>query len=173
MKRLLPVIVCFGLAACGGSQDSGIKTPDERLEEQLALADEQNAKDKESAHRFDEASSETEEAQKFDKANADHELKRATLNAVDCPNTLLEADLKTYKPGTAELKVTFDNEGAVKEAVLASPYADTTVGTCVLRAIESVRIKSFTGPEETVDWKVELPAPKKKEDPKKTPAKKG
>ena len=60
----------------------------------------------------------------------------------------------------------------MKEAVLAPPYNDTTVGNCVLRAIEPVRIKIFSGPEVTMDWTVELAEPKKTEPAKKDPKKK-
>lgn len=171
MKRT--VIVALGAAlllpACGGKQ-SKVKSQEERLSDQLFLADEQVAKQEESKSKFEAAESDSEKAEKFDVDHAKHELKRASLNAVDCPNTFEKSQLVGYKPGTAELQVTFANDGSVSKLVLGPPYEGTPVGDCVERAIESVRVKLYQGELVTVNWKVELkeakpqetkPAPKK------------
>ena len=162
---ILAVALAFGVG-CGGKK-SHVKSQDERLEEQMALADEQVAKQEEQKKLMDEVESDSEKAEKFDKEQAKHELKRATLNASDCPNTFEPDQLKGFQPGEAVLQVTFQNDGTVKETTISSPYEGTNVGECVLRAINSVQIKLFSGEEVTVEWKVKLEAPKKKDAPKK------
>ncbi|HSC86315.1 MAG TPA: hypothetical protein VLC09_03560 [Polyangiaceae bacterium] len=169
MKKPLSIAAALWLVACGGSQEPGIKTQEDRLNEQLALADEQNAKDDEYNSRYEASKTESEQAEQFDKANAEHELKRATLSAVTCPDTFTTEQLVGYKPGTATLVVTFGNQGDVTEATIAAPYTDTVVGDCVLQAIKPVRIKIFSGPPQKMDWTIELPPPKK---PEKKDAKK-
>lgn len=157
---ILAVALAFGVG-CGGNK-SHVKSQEERLEEQMALADEQIAEQEQQRALMDEAESDSEKAEKFDKEQAKHELKRATLNASDCPNTFEPEQLTDFQPGEAVLQITFQNDGTVKEATINSPYEGTNVGDCVLRAINSVQIKLFSGEEVTVEWKVKLDAPKKK-----------
>jgi hypothetical protein len=168
------VVIVMGaallLASGCGPKKSKVKSQDERLEEQLALADEQLAKEDQNKGRFDEVESDSEKAEKFDADHAKHELKRASLNAADCPNTFEKAQLTGYQPGTAELRITFLNDGSVKEATINAPYDGTPVGDCVLRAINSVQVKLYQGEEVTVDWKIEL-AKAKPVDEKAPPAK--
>lgn len=167
MKNLTLVLSALVVVACGGSQERGVMTQEERLNEQLALADEQTRQEAEYNERFSAAETDDEEAAKFDRANAEYELKRATLSAVDCPNTLPAESLKGYKAGTANLSIVFGNQGDVTDVTIDSAYAETHVGNCVLQAIRPVRIKTFTGAPETVEWQIELPEPKKQETPKK------
>lgn len=166
------MIVTLALATsvgCAG-EDRHVKTQEERLEAQMALADEQVAEQEEQNSRFDEAESETEKAEAFDREQAEYELRRATLNASDCPNTFDKSQLEDFQPGEATLQVTFRNDGTVKNATIAAPYDGTNVGDCVLRAINSVQLKMFSGDEVTMDWTVKLEVAKK--EAKKTDAKK-
>lgn len=172
MKTVTMIVAASLAFGCGGAQEAGVMTPEERLEQQLALADEQNKKDDEYNERYAQSNSAAEEATKFDKPNAEYELKRATLSAVTCPDSMPPEDLKLFKPGTAQLVVTFGNEGEVSEVTIDSNYDDTPVGRCVLQAIKPVRIQPFSGSPEKMDWTVELPAAKPKETPKKDVKKK-
>lgn len=167
----LAVASALLLAGCGGNKGTSVKTPEERLEEQLALADEQLAEEEEQSHMHEESQSDSEEAAEFDEEYAKHELKRATLNAQDCPNVYAKEQLTDYQPGTATVTLTFDNEGSVKQASVNAQYQDTTVGNCVLRAMRSVHVKKFEGPEKTMEWKFDLGESKPRED-KKPEAKK-
>jgi len=174
MNRTVVIVMCAALllaSGCGGKK-SKVKSQDERLEEQLALADEQLAQQDAEKGRFEEVESDSEKAEKFDVDHAKHELKRATINASDCPNTFEKAQLEGYQPGTAELRITFKNDGSVKEATINAPWDGTPVGDCVLRAINSVQVKLYQGEEVTVDWKVELGKAKPVDEKAKEPAKK-
>jgi hypothetical protein len=171
-KSLIFVLGASLLLASGcGPKKPKVKSQDERLEEQLALADEQMAEQDANKSRFSEDETDSEKAEKFDVEHAKHELKRATLNASDCPNTFEKSQLEGYQPGTAELQITFANDGSVSKATINSPYDGTPVGDCVLRAINSVQVRLYQGEEVTVEWKVELakakPVEGKAADPKK------
>jgi len=171
MKKFVVIVMGAALVlAAGCSKKSKVKTQDERLEDQLALADEQYAKEDANKGRFEHVESDSEKAEKFDQDHAKHELKRATLNASDCPNTFEKSQLEGYQPGTAELQITFANDGSVSKATINAPWDGTPVGDCVLRAINSVQVKLYQGDEVTVAWKVELKPAKpveSKEPPKK------
>lgn len=158
----------FLASGCGGNQRN-VKTQEERLQEQLALADEQIAEQEEHDSTLEGVESDSEKAAKFDKELAKHELKRASLNAADCPNTFEKAQLEGYQPGTAEMDITFLPDGTVKDVSLRAPYDGTNVGDCVLRAMNSVLVRPFSGDEVTVPWTVELKEAKPTEakDPKK------
>ena len=142
-------------------------TAEERLNEQLAIAEEQKSQQDESLSQYDEAATDTEEATKFNKDAAKHELKRAALNASDCPNTFEKAQLAGYQPGTAVVTLTFENAGTVKDVSVSQPYAGTPVGDCVIRAMSTVAIDPYQDPEVTTTWEVELAEPKAPETKKK------
>jgi hypothetical protein len=141
------------LPACGGNKHK-VLTPEERLAEQLAI-EEQNQSNPDRGN-YKAAEADSEEAAKFDPEFADHQLRRATLNAKDCPNSLPDEEKKKFKPGTAELKVVFQSDGTVKELVMDSSYVDTAVGACLSRAYEGIQIKPYSGEDQTIDWKVDL-----------------
>lgn len=141
------------LFACGGEKHR-VLTPEERLNEQLAIADEQEKNP--SQGTYADAEADSEEAAKFDPEFTDHQLRMATLNAKDCPNSLPDEEKKKFKPGKADLKVTFQTDGTVKEVMMDSKYVDTAVGACVNRAYESIQIKPYSGDEQTLDWSVDL-----------------
>jgi hypothetical protein len=44
----------------------------------------------------------------------------------------------------------------VQEATVASPYEDTMVGKCVLRAMGAVIVKNYEGAPKTVEYQVDL-----------------
>ncbi len=144
-------IVGFALVACGPSYGGqGVKTPDELVDEQLGQP---AGESKESASSSDYSDHKTDEEKRkeFDERQADLEMKRATRSATTCGGVVSGGPR-----GTAEVTVVFGNNGLVKEASLAPPFADTDVGGCVLRAYKAVIVPAFVGPEKTMPWKVEV-----------------
>lgn len=160
VRVLLGGSLLFAISACGGNKHK-VLTPEERLAEQMAIADEQESNP--SRGRWEDSEADSEKAAKFDPEFADHQLRRATLNAVDCPNTLPDDQKKQFKAGTARVQVIFQTDGTVKEVVLDSAYADTAVGACILRAYEPVQIKPYTGSDETKELEIELKVMTEKE----------
>jgi hypothetical protein len=155
MRILVAGVVALLLAACGGGE-SHVKTPAERLEEEMAAADEQIAAEEADSGRFKEATTDSEEATKFDDRGAEIELTRAARSAETCPSSLPPEQQKDIKKGVAVVTLTFQNDGHVKDAKIASEYQDTPVGACVLRAMGAVIVNAYTGEEKTLDWKVDL-----------------
>jgi hypothetical protein len=145
------------VVACGPSYEStGVKTPDEMIEEQerLAVEDQKRADDYDNMVEAEET--DTEQKAKWDATQAELELKRAARSAETCPDTLPEEDKKNSPKGVATVTLLFNNEGHVKEATVGSPFTDTPVGKCVLRAMGAVIVPDYVGPEKTVTWDVDL-----------------
>lgn len=157
------VSTALPLAACGGEQ-AHVKTPEEQLAEELALAEQEAERRDDDLERFDEATTDSEEAAQWDEDQAQLELKRANRSAQDCPGSLPVEEQESFEKGVAKVTLTFSNEGRVKEKSISSNYDDTAVGACVLRAMGAVIVPVYTGPEKTVEWDVDLTADIKKAD---------
>lgn len=138
-----------------------MKTPDEIVAEQERLAAEQEKQGKQYDSYVD-PNTETEEEKKrqWDEDYAQLELRRASRSAETCPESVAADDKKAPK-GRARVTLVFKNDGNVKEATISEPYADTVVGKCVLRAMGAVIVKTYEGPEKTVEWEVDLTGAKK------------
>lgn len=146
--------------ACAGDKNGGVKTAEDRLNEQVAIAEAQKDDQDSNLSNYEEAETDAEEAKKFDKDAAKHELKRAALMAVDCPNTFEKSQLSNYQPGKAVVTLTFENSGSVKDVSVSQPYSGTAVGDCIVRAMGTVTIDPFQDPEVTTTWDLELEAAK-------------
>lgn len=163
MRTILIILGSLALAACAGSKGKAdVMTPEQRLEEQLRIAEEQRGVEEQSNSTFDEASTTDEEEAKFDEESAEHELKRASLNAVDCPNTFEKSQLGDYSPGKAEVNLIFQNDGSVKDVEVGAPYSGTPVGDCIVRAMSTVKIEPFKGEVVPKTRELEMAAPKPK-----------
>jgi hypothetical protein len=159
MRKVNLGVALLFVAACGPSYGGqGVKTPEELVAEQEQLAAEQEQKEKE----YEGADEETdlEKKAKFDKKQAELELKRAERSGETCPGVVTEEG----PVGTAHVTLVFGNDGRVKDASIASPFADTLVGNCVLNAMKAVIVPRFTGAEETVEWEVHVEAKAEKSD---------
>jgi hypothetical protein len=159
MKAIWPVLL-GALAACGpsyGGQD--VKTPEERLADEERLAEEQERKSKEhGGYSGPVEETDLEKKEKWDKKQVELELKRAARSAETCPASVTE----DAPAGTATVSLTFGNDGHVKDSKISSPYEETAVGKCVLRAMANVIVPAYEGGEETVEWEIPLEASNKK-----------
>jgi len=159
------------VAGCGpsyGGQDA--KSPDEIVAEQEQLGAEQMKKEKETDYTGPVGETDLEKKSKWDKKQVEMELKRATRSAQTCPGSVTEKAPK----GVAPVSLTFGNDGHVKKSTIGSPYEETAVGQCVLRALTAVIVPAYEGSEQTVEWEVDLTGsgePEKKEEPKEGAAK--
>ena len=166
MKRVTlgcSLAVALLVAGCGpsyGGQDA--KTPDEIVAEQEALGAQQIEKEKQQDYSGPVGETDLEKKSKWDKKQVEMELTRATRSAVTCPGSVTEKAPK----GVAPISLTFGNDGHVKKSTIGSPYEETAVGQCVLRAMTAVIVPAYEGPEQTVEWEVDLTGsgePEKKE----------
>jgi hypothetical protein len=161
----IPLVLGF-VFACGGpsNEGQGVKTPEELIAEQERLADEQAKQ--EAAEESDlgpAGETDLEKKNKFDKRQATLELKRAQRSAETCPNAVTEES----HGGTATIHMVFGNDGHVKEATISAPFDDDAVGKCALNAMKAVVVPPFDGPDEPIDWEVNLDKKEEKKDDKK------
>ena len=147
--------ICVGCGPSYGGQ--GAKTPDEIVAEQEAMAAEQEKKGRDPSDYAAPDVTEDEKRQEWDQPYAELELKRASRSAETCPESVTEKAPK----GKARVTLVFRNDGHVKEARVGDPYTETLVGKCVLRAMEAVIVRTYTGPEKTLEWDVDLSGGKK------------
>lgn len=134
-----------------------VKTPDEIVAEQEAIGAAHTEKSKNKGSYYADAPTEDEKRLQWDNEYAELELRRASRSAETCPESVTEKAPK----GRAAVTLVFQNDGNVKEAKIGEPYADTVVGKCVLRAMGAVIVKTYQGPEKTVEWEVDLTGKKK------------
>lgn len=158
MNRLVLGALAAICISCGPSYaGQGAKTPDEIVAEQEALAAEQEKKGRDPSDYAAPDVTEDEKRREWDQAFAELELKRASRSAETCPESVTEKSPK----GKARVTLVFRNDGHVKEARVGEPYGETTVGKCVLRAMEAVIVRTYSGPEKTIEWDVDLTGEKK------------
>jgi hypothetical protein len=159
MSRLVLALIGTAFIGCGPSysEGQGAKSPDQIVAEQEALAAEQEKLGKDPNDYAAPETTEDEKQRQWDQPYAELELKRASRSAETCPESVTEKAPK----GKARVILVFANDGRVKEAKVGEPYADTTVGKCVLRAMQAVIVRTYTGPEHTLEWDVDLTGAKK------------
>jgi hypothetical protein len=153
MKRRFLGLLALAVAACGSSNTNDIKTPDQIIAEQEALGDQQ-LKNQRNADDYADTTGPTEDekSRQWDDKQATLEMQRAVRSAETCPDSVTEKSPK----GTASATILFQNDGHVKTATLNSPYDSNAVGKCVERALTSVIVPAFQGPEHTLEWNVDL-----------------
>jgi len=162
MKRVALGALVVGLVtACGPSMEADhVKTPDELLADQEAAGDEQLKNQKKSDDYDNTSAAMTDEDKRrgWDTKQGDIELHRASLSAESCPQSITEKVPK----GKATLAITFGNDGHVKSATISAPYGeDTNIGKCVLRAMKAIIVPAYQGPEQVINWEIDLTGGKK------------
>ena len=154
--RTACLVSVLGLTvACGGYAGDRAKTPDEIVEEEERLAEEdaRNREARGTAPVGDEEL-EVDKKAKFDVRQSKIELKRAARSAVTCPGSIgTEEKMAAQK---AVVTLTFGNDGNVKNASIDSNFKDTKIGTCVLRAMKAVIVPPFSGQEVQADWEIDF-----------------
>ena len=168
MKRAWMLVCPIALVcAChSGSEGQDVKTADEWLAEQeaLALEDEKKKKMRGDDTRFADEETDSEKAKKFDKKQTKLELQRATRSAESCPGVVKEQEEKGKAPrGDVSVTIGFNPDGTVKSVTLPSPFDETPVGDCVINAYKKVLVPPFTDGAKALDWPITL-ADKKDDD---------
>ena len=140
-------------AACGVDEHQDVKSADSWLAEQEQEGAKQMAEEKKLRGSGDDPqTTEDEKKREWDDKQATLELKRAARSAETCPESVTEKAPK----GRATVTLTFANDGRVKDSKISSEYAESAVGTCVLRAMGNVIVPAYTGEEHTVEWEIDL-----------------
>jgi hypothetical protein len=158
--------VALAAIACGPSYDERtIKTADDRLKEQEALAyqEEQRARTKPEAGSG-EVVEEAEKAGAFDDKQADLELRRATRSAETCPEVVTGDKIPH---GKTTVTLTFALDGSVAEATIPPPYEGTRIGDCALNAYQAIIVPPYSGERKVITWDVNLEKAKEEKPAKK------
>lgn len=136
-----------------------VMTPEERLQEQERLAYEQEQEAAKNPQDVPAYEPEPEEEKPFDQKHAQLELRRATLNAITCPEVATEP--KKVPKGEADLNIVFVKDGSVKEVLLSPPFADSPIEECIINAYNGVKVPPFKESEHSVPWKADLTGKKR------------
>jgi hypothetical protein len=165
MKKFVFSLVLLAWA-CGPSYGGqGVKTPEELVAEQEALAAEDEKRGNSDYDTGPDTETDLEKKKQFDKKQAELELKRAARSGETCAGVVNEDG----PSGKASVTLVFTNDGHVKESSIGAPFTDTAIGKCVLNAMKAVIVPSFVGADETIEWEVDVKAKEeeKKDDKKK------
>lgn len=145
---------------CGPSMEADrVMTPEERLQEQERIAYEQEQAARKNGNNNDDFVVPEEEEKPFDEKHAQLELRRATLNAITCPETAVEP--KKVPKGEADVNVLFSRDGAVKEVAVSPPFEDSPIEECIINAYKGVKVPPFKEEEKSVPWKADLTGKKR------------
>lgn len=164
MKQLTFTLLGCLVYACGPSYDAErVMTPEERIQEQERLAYEAEVAERNRGGDSDvELADPDDEVKSFDVQQGELEVRRATLSAMTCPETVQKAP-----KGVGEVTIVFKSDGSVRDATLNSPFAGSPVEECVLTAYRAVIVPPFRESEYTMTWKVDLTGKKQDLMPKK------
>ena len=146
------------LGGCGPSfEGQGVMTPQERLEYELKLAEEDEKKKKERGDLGGPVDGD-DEVKHFDKKHTKMELQRATRSAESCPGVVKDQETpETAHRGELTVTITFQQDGSVKDLQVPAPFDDSPVGECVARAYRAVIVPPYdVGGDQMVDWTLNL-----------------
>ncbi|MBM4362516.1 MAG: hypothetical protein FJ104_07530, partial [Deltaproteobacteria bacterium] len=100
MTRSLSACTLLLAVACGPSYEGqGVKTPDELIEEQEALAAEDEKNKKDTGRDYVGEETDAEKKRGFDRKQSKMELARATRSAESCPGVVAEQEGKDKPRG--------------------------------------------------------------------------
>ena len=148
--------MCLAIG-CGGAtgETHHAKTPDEIIAEQERLGAKGSGDDGGDDYAGDsgdyDIEGDSDKAQPFDDKQADTELKRAARSAETCGGVV-----EGGPRGIAKVNLIFGNNGHVKESSIESPFEETDVGACVLRAMDAVIVPAFSGPDKAIPWEIDV-----------------
>jgi hypothetical protein len=166
MRTAILIFSTCLFSACTPTYTQTVKSPDEVLAEQEALGDQQVKQSKENSDNSTAApeATQSEQAAKFDDKYTEMEISRAVRSAVTCPGVSGQGPY-----GEAKVSVTFREDGHVvaDKTTINDPFGGTANGECVLRALNAIITKNFTGQPVTKEISVKLEQPPKKESAKK------
>jgi len=154
-----PSLALVGFVGCGPSMEADrVMTPEERLQEQERIAYEQEQESRKSGGN-DNFVYEEEQEKPFDERHAQLELRRATLNAITCPETAVEP--KKVPKGEADINVSFTKDGSVKEVAVSPPFEGSPIEECIINAYKGIKVPPFREEEKSVPWKADLTGKKR------------
>jgi hypothetical protein len=97
----------------------------------------------------------------YDKEETDVVLARAARQVHDNCGFAKDEGGKASGPwGKAMLSITLGHNGHTRSVTIPDPFDGKPTGKCAVKAFSNLTFPPWTGPDEAVEWAVEIPAPK-------------
>lgn len=97
----------------------------------------------------------------YDKEATDSILGRAARQVHDNCGHAKDEDGNLKGPwGKTNVSITLGHNGHTRSATIPEPFDGAPTGKCALKAFGNLTFPPWSGPDETVEWAVEIPKPK-------------
>jgi hypothetical protein len=97
----------------------------------------------------------------YDKEETEVVLARAARQVHDNCGQAKDDDGKASGPwGKTSVSVALGHNGHTRTVTIPDPFNGKPTGNCAVKAFSNLTFPPWTGPDETVDWAVEIPKPK-------------
>jgi hypothetical protein len=98
----------------------------------------------------------------YDKEATDVILNRAARQVQANCGFATGEDGKAAGPwGKTNVSITLGHNGHTKAVTIPEPFDGKPTGNCAVKAFGNLTFPPWSGPDETVEWPVEIPKPKK------------
>ena len=96
----------------------------------------------------------------YDKEQTEIALNRATRQVKENCGHAKDEDGKLTGPwGKTALSITLGHNGHTRTVTIPEPYDGKPTGKCALKAFSTLTFPPWTGPDETLEWAIEIPHP--------------
>jgi hypothetical protein len=97
----------------------------------------------------------------YDKEATEVVLNRATRQVKENCGHAKDEDGKSVGPwGKPSLSITLGHNGHTKNVSIPEPFDGAPTGKCAVKAFSNLTFPPWTGPDEVLEWPIEIPKPK-------------
>ena len=97
----------------------------------------------------------------YDKEATEVVLNRAARQVQGNCGFATDEDGKKAGPwGKTSVSITLGHNGHTRSVTIGEPFNGKPTGNCAVKAFSILTFPPWTGPDETLDWPVEIPQPK-------------
>jgi hypothetical protein len=97
----------------------------------------------------------------YDKESTDLVLGRAARQVHDnCGHAKDEEGAAKGPWGKTSVSITLGHNGHTRTVAIPEPFEGKPTGKCAVKAFEKLTFPPWSGPDETIEWPVEIPHPK-------------
>ncbi|HEY2518309.1 MAG TPA: hypothetical protein VGI39_45885 [Polyangiaceae bacterium] len=97
----------------------------------------------------------------YDKEETEVVLNRAARQVKDNCGLAKDEDGKAGGPwGKTNVSITLGHNGHTRTVTIPEPFDGKPSGRCAVKAFSNLTFPPWSGPDETIEWAVEIPHPK-------------
>jgi hypothetical protein len=97
----------------------------------------------------------------YDKEETEVVLNRAARQVHDNCGHARDEEGKTSGPwGKTSVSITLGHNGHTRSVTIPEPFDGKPTGKCAVKAFGNLVFPPWTGPDETIEWAIEIPQPK-------------